>query len=57
MFPRFAIEIFRVILLILFVCLLIKYFKSEEYSSFNIAIKDQSAESRAPKPTLTDIIP
>lgn len=57
MFPRFAIEIFRVILLILFVCLLIKYFKSEEYSSFNITIKEQNTEYNAPKPTLSDIIP
>lgn len=54
---RFAIEIFRIALLILFVCLFIKFFKSEEYSSFNIAIKEQSAVSKAPLPTLSDIIP
>lgn len=57
MFPRFAIEIFRIILLILFVCLSIKLFKSEEYSSFNIDIKDQNEDYKAPRPTLTDIIP
>jgi hypothetical protein len=56
MSPRFSIEIFRILLMILFVFLFIKFFKSEEYASFNIA-KNQSAEYKAPRPTLTDIIP
>ncbi len=57
MSPRFSIEIFRILLMILFVFLFIKFFKSEEYASFNIAIKDQKTEYKAPKPTLIDIIP
>jgi hypothetical protein len=57
MFPRFTIEIFRIALLILFVCLFIKFFKNEEYTSFNIAIREQNAVSKAPTPTLYDIIP
>ena len=57
MFPRFAIEIFCIILLILFVYLSIKLFKSEEPLSFYIDTKDQSTEYKVPRPTLTDIIP
>jgi hypothetical protein len=57
MSPRFTIEIFRIALLILFVGLFIKFFKSEEYTSFNISIREQNVASKAPTPTLSDIIP